>query len=293
MSYPNLRHLVPPRARNERGLSMLELTIMLGALVIISAALTPAVLRMIHQSRQNSVQEEVELLHAAILGSDGLATFGYVGDLGRLPYELSELVVRDDQPLFAVSPISGVGYGWNGPYTNQGRDAQDFQLDPWGNLYDIGVVGKGQIRSAGPDGIYESADDIVYPPHPVNIYGTLIVTVKGTSDSVVSIDPDTCSVTLHYSNDGTASSVVDDTVPYSFSDIHRGLHTLQVSCDRLDGSGIASETAVVTVRGNGAQQAVELFVDLGVAAGTAPATGSATTDPSADTTSTEEGPHGG
>jgi len=248
--------------RGERGLSLLELTVMLGALVVVSAALTPAALRMLHDSRQNDVYKELAQLHMAILGSDKTGTFGYVGDLGRVPYRIEELVGRMDEPLYALDAATGVGYGWNGPYVNAGRDADDYRTDPWGNAYDVGVAGVGQLRSAGPDGVYDTSDDILVPPNPVNIYGSVLVSISGVSDSVVTTNPDGCTVTLQYAADGIVSSVIDETVPYSFSDVHRGLHAIQVRCLRLDGAGETEQSTVLAVRGGGAQQVVEVYVEL-------------------------------
>lgn len=264
---------------------------MIAAFVLISAALTPVGLRMVHQARNSRVQAELELLHAAIIGDDRAGTFGYVGDLGRLPLDLSELASSNGLPLSTVSASAGVAYGWNGPYANAGRDASDFRTDPWGNAYDIGQAAAGQVRSAGPNGVFSDADDIIYPPNSINIFGSLLVTVKGISDAVVTIDPEGCVVTLHYSGEGISDSVNDDTVPYSFSAVHRGLHAVDVTCARLDGVGQATESAVVAISGRGAQQVVELFVDLGVAPGSS--AGGAESIASVDAVSTQDGPLGG
>lgn len=250
------------RTSGEQGFSLLEMTLLIAALVIIAAALTPALLRTIHDQRQRAARAEMETLHRAIVGNDTDGTYGFVGDMGRVPFTLSELVRRDSQPLFALSEITGIGTGWNGPYVNIGTDAEDYGIDPWGLPYDVGVVGQGQIRSAGPNGLFDDGDDIVVPPAPVTAWGNLLVSVKGHEEDLVRTDPDGCIVTLHYSNSGTPATVVDESVPFSFTDVHRGPHAIDVSCPRLDG-GIATETAIAIVRGSSAQQVVEVHVDLG------------------------------
>jgi len=175
---------------------------------------------------------------------------------------MDELVLQFDAPPFVRSELSGVGYGWNGPYVVRGRDINDFRLDPWGNEYDIGVVGTGQLRSAGPNGIYDDEDDVIYPPYQVDLYGSLVVTVKGHSGDVIMNDPDGCVVTLQYSESGLASTVIDDVAPFSFEVIHRGLHEIEAVCTAFAGDPV-NEVGVASIRGGGAQQVIELHVELG------------------------------
>jgi len=247
---------------DQRGITMLEVTLLLGALVILSAAVAPAVLRTVDELNANNVLEEMEALHLSMVGDSTAGTFGYVGELGRFPYFMDELVLQLDAPLFVRSELSGVGYGWNGPYVVRGRDANDFRVDPWGNEYDIGEVGPGQLRSAGPNGIFDDEDDVVYPPYAVDLYGSLVVVVKGHSGDVIMNDPDGCVVTLQYSESGEASTVFDDVPPFSFEVIHRGLHEIQASCAAFSGE-LVTEIGVASIRGGGAQQVIELHVELG------------------------------
>jgi type II secretory pathway pseudopilin PulG len=247
---------------NQRGITMLEVTLILAALVVLSAAVAPTVLRTVNNANARNVVSEMEALHAAMLGDMTDGTFGYMGDMGRFPYTLDELVVQTDEPFFVRSETSGVGYGWNGPYVVQGRTPTDFQLDPWGNPYDISVVGFGQLRSYGPNGLPDDNDDITYPAYPVDPYGTLLVQVKGHSGEAVLNSPDGCAVTLQYSDSGEFSSVYADVAPFTFEFVHRGLHEVEATCTAFTGE-LVSEVAVVSVRGGGAQQTVELHLELG------------------------------
>ncbi len=246
----------------ERGITMLEVTLLLGALVILSAAVAPALLRTVDELNAGNVLEEMEALHLSIMGDPVAGTFGYVGELGRFPYFMDELVLQLDAPLFVRSELSGIGYGWNGPYVVRGRDANDFRLDPWGNEYDIGEVGPGQLRSAGPNGIYDDEDDVIYPPYPVDLYGSLVVTVRGHSGDVVTNDPEGCAVALVFSAEGEADAVLDEVAPFSFEVVHRGLHEIEVACPTVSGE-LVTEVGVASIRGGGAQQVIELHVELG------------------------------
>ena len=256
-------HIQPNRlSTDERGITLLEVTLLLGALVILSAAVAPAILRTVDELNAENVIEEMQALHESIMGDPAVGTFGFVGELGRFPYFMDELVLQLDAPFFIRSEQSGVGYGWNGPYVVRGRDANDFRLDPWGNEYDIGAVGSGQLRSAGPNGVYDDQDDVVYPPYPVDLYGSLVVTVRGHSGEVVTNDPDGCIVALMFSNDGEAESVLDEIAPFSFEVVHRGLHEVEVTCPASSGE-LVTEVGVASIRGGGAQQVIELHVELG------------------------------
>lgn len=258
-----LSHVRPTRlSTDERGVTMLEVTLLLAVLVILSAAVAPAVLRTVDERNAKNVIDEMQALHVSMMGDSAAETFGYVGDFGRFPYFMDELVLQLDAPFFVRSERSGIGYGWSGPYVVRGRDANDFRLDPWGNEYDIGVVGMGQLRSAGPNGIRDDDDDVVYPPYPVDLYGSLVVTVRGHSGDAITNDPDGCVVTLQYADSGQASTVIDDAAPFSFEIVHRGLHEIEAACAAFSG-GRVTEIAVARIRGGGAQQAIELHVELG------------------------------
>lgn len=262
MSTPRIEVRAPEKRQAEHGFTLFEVTLLVAALVMLAAAVSPALLRSVHARRQQQVQHDLEALYAAMVGSDSDGTYGFIGDLGRFPWSPDELVHIGSNALFFTDEATGVGYGWNGPYVNIGNDANDFALDPWGSPYDVGVVGPGQIRSAGPDGRFDDADDVIYPPNAVSPYGSVVVSVKGYGDGVIVNDPEGCNVTLYFSDEGTVGYVYDESTPFSFTDVHRGPHAFTASCPRYDGA-TATESGIVTVQGQGAQQFVEVFVQLG------------------------------
>jgi len=64
-----LLHVLPTRLRSdERGITMLEVTLLLGVLVILSAAVAPALLRTVDELNANNVIDEMEALHVAMVG---------------------------------------------------------------------------------------------------------------------------------------------------------------------------------------------------------------------------------
>ncbi len=262
MSMSDLNSSTRQARLTERGISMLEVTLLLGAMVILAAAVAPSLLRVLQDQRHEQVISEMKAIHVALNGDESDRTFGFIGDIGRFPTQLAELVETVDLEPFRISEATAVGYGWSGPYLNRGLDTDDWATDAWGSYYDIGAVGYGQIRSAGPNGEFDDDDDLVYPPHPVNPFGNIVVTIRGHGDGAIVSDPEGCGVILFYSEEGEEGEAVDETAPYSFTNVHRGVHAVYVACDRYDG-GVAEEIGIVTVRGGGAQQVVELHVPLG------------------------------
>jgi general secretion pathway protein G len=64
-----------------------------------------------------------------------------------------------DQGLKALLSDPGDVKGWAGPYVTEGQ-----LVDPWSNEYSYESDGRNyKIRSGGPDGVLDSADDISFP----------------------------------------------------------------------------------------------------------------------------------
>ena len=69
---------------------------------------------------------------------------------------------RGSLPAYTIDTTRGIGMGWRGPYVNIGASPNDYLPDAFGRAYT--GASSGQVRSAGPDGVVNTADDIVYPP---------------------------------------------------------------------------------------------------------------------------------
>jgi hypothetical protein len=146
-------------------------------------------------------------------------TSGFVGDIGRLPGRA---------PLAATAggANAGVIVGWNGPYINSGNFQNDYLLDAFGR--EFRGARDGQVRSAGPDGVFGNADDIVYPPSPPNVTGRIVVTVKTKVDDEVVVNPPNVEVRLYYPSEGQAAVLVDAVAPFIFENLPMGLKVVQV-----------------------------------------------------------------
>ena len=76
-------HLKPAqfesRRGGERGITMLEVTLLLAAFAIVTAAVAPAVLRTLSEANARNVMQEMEALHVSVLGDTDGDTFGNPG----------------------------------------------------------------------------------------------------------------------------------------------------------------------------------------------------------------------
>ncbi len=220
---------------SNRGISLLTVAIMIGILSISLMVTRILLYQQTNARRESKTRKEMKEIYQAIMGNPELGTFGYVGDMGRLPNNLTELVDKTGQPDYiGTEDSNGIKYGWNGPYINAGRDLESYKKDAWGN--DYAIVGI-QIRSNGPDGIAYTADDIVFPPKPLNSLNGFLV-LKVPKGGVLCEGISDINVIVHYSNNGLEEAIkavfdpnkteysyyVSDAIP-----LHHGIHTVEVS----------------------------------------------------------------
>ncbi len=159
-----------------RGFTLFEVVVALAVMAILAALLVPLALRALTASGEEAARTDMQRIYAAIVGDPEQGSFGYLGDMGRLPSALTELVEQGSQPPFTTTGnVGGVGTGWRGPYLTGPFATADLLRDPWGEAF---AYAAGQIRSGGPDRVLGTADDLVFPVQgPVQTTGTLLVTV--------------------------------------------------------------------------------------------------------------------
>jgi hypothetical protein len=118
--------------------------------------------------------------------------------------------------------------GWKGPYITSGESETDVLTDAFGRAYEGAT--SGQIRSAGPDGIFGNEDDIVYPSAPPVPRGRVIVTLKRMDENApaYAVDPAGFEVRLYYSKDGREAHLSAPMPPFVFEDVPQGLHAVAV-----------------------------------------------------------------
>ena len=265
--------------RRRGGFTLIEVIIAIAIISILASMAVPYAAKLIDMSRTENTRKEMEELYNTIMGDPKIPTGGFVGDVGRLPANITQLNTRTAPPLPAPPQglpgggLLGVKVGWYGPYINTGFDAQGYLNDAWGTAYAYGNPGAGQIRSAGADRVMGTADDLIYPPNAVTFTGNLVVNlyVWDNTAGQYRLNPTPAQVTgmgvtYYYSNNGNQTSVsitVPPTVvgpPYSFNGYHAGLHAVTGTCQLVGSPAAATGQAVVYVPGNNQQAQLSLYL---------------------------------
>lgn len=172
------------RAGSHRGFGLLETVVALAIVAAAVALVAPALAGMTRRSTETSTQQQEQKLNTAIFGDPWGGTFGFVGDVGRLPTSLTELVSPGSLPAFhtadgATAHIGNVGYGWNGPYLGGLFSNANLVTDPWGQAFSYAGAGAsaGRVISGGADGTVGTTDDVAFPFHAPATTGTVFVVV--------------------------------------------------------------------------------------------------------------------
>jgi prepilin-type N-terminal cleavage/methylation domain-containing protein len=249
------------RRRQPRGFTLIEVILIIAVLAILAAAATPAVLQRLMDAKIESTRAETRMIYEAIAGNpDQQGSFGFYGDMGRMPASFEELVRPGRLALFTTATFRNVGMGWNGPYVRSGESAQDYLKDAFGHPYEGAPIG--QVRSAGADGVMGNEDDIVYPPMPPNLAGRVVVTLKrmAAEDQSYTVDPPNYEVRLFFPMSGQQAFLADGVPPFVFENVPQGLHAIAVI--RVLREQMVYQDTIQTF-GNGTTRLVEIVFRLG------------------------------
>jgi prepilin-type N-terminal cleavage/methylation domain-containing protein len=162
--------------KNSRGFTLIEMVIVIVTLAIIATVATVRIQQTLEVARVEQTKNEMHNLIVAIAGdprafaSRTRTDFGYVGDVGALPSDLSDLVQNP-----------GGWSTWQGPYIESGEGGDAYLTDAWGVVYGydgstISSTGSGttltatlppaaQLLNNNVNGVVVDAD--LTPPGPV------------------------------------------------------------------------------------------------------------------------------
>lgn len=230
--------MVERRIYNPKGISLIEIIAALAILATVAAISLSGIFSQLNAARERATILDMKELHRAIVGNPELGIFGSLGDMGKLPDTLKDLIVKPaGAPDFNHNHTNRVGMGWRGPYLN-GFSEDDVIRDKWGTPYQYSPTGPnaGQIISAGPDkDINTTADNIVYPADgPLKTAGSFLLMV------LVNRIAEPCGVTVNiYSTDngGESATILTKTTGvdgsaypgFFFHDLKHGIHAVKVT----------------------------------------------------------------
>jgi hypothetical protein len=136
-------------------------------------------MRSLTQQRTEKTRDLLRTAYEALVGARDRGVPNLVMDVGFAPpaafNDLRILTTRNPAggwptgPLPPAYPTAAAGFtwGWNGPYWSTPIRSQvgtnGLPADMWGRAFRWNA---NQVQSAGPDGVFGTTDDVVYPPAP-------------------------------------------------------------------------------------------------------------------------------
>lgn len=209
--------------RNNRGISLVEVTMLVVVVAILMAMAMKAMTPGIEDARKRKTEHEMEIIVEAIAGDPSIMSvaggvrcdFGYVGDVGTFPPNLDALLENPG------------GYAtWNGPYVPP-EFADGITTDEWGQEYTyhggLDVESHGSGSSMRHRGSNDSLDIL---------YNTVNGLVRDANDSVPgSVYADSVDIEITIP-DGAGSIVTkvyhpDSAGEFSLDSIPIGRHHLE------------------------------------------------------------------
>jgi len=243
---------------NSRGFTLIEMIAALAIMIAIVAIAVPMAIKFMEVQETRAARTEMSRIFNDILyGDPKNGTFGFVGDIGHYPKNLSELIENNGYTSYHTC-TEGVKYGWHGPYS---PDGENLLKDPWGEAYgystDTTYAEYAKITSTGPNKKNESGsgDDLVYPIGGANIpcYGSLLVEVQ---DNRSIHTPAVAQIKMFYSNNGTEGSDVQTVTcdsnghcscSFNGPHVHHGLHLIQILDE--NGNNVLTSTIATVIHG--------------------------------------------
>lgn len=231
---------------NPKGFTLIEVAIVIMIIGIMTAVAIFGYSRVVEQAKFDATQKKLENIKKAIAGDPDLiaggarTSFGYFGDVGNAPANLTNLVINPGAPVYDPN----TGMGWNGPYLDPGFGT-DYQNDGWGVPFGYTVDGAGNITigsssGATPQSVTIASSELMpTAANPVRVY--VHTATAPTLGAVVTIDYPTNGASA------TANPSAQSNGYYSFTGIPYGKRVVIVNGQRCNNT---AGTFTITPTGN-------------------------------------------
>lgn len=153
-----------------KAFTLIEVMVVMAIISILAGMMVPAVWKFWESEEIATTRQRLEDLKVAMVGNrtliqNGVRThYAFIGDNGELPF--GNISAAGGLKYLGQAPASGYPQ-WSGPYMNGGFDRSTYTVDAWGRpivytpVLSSNRYISSEIRSYGPDGAPNTADDIV------------------------------------------------------------------------------------------------------------------------------------
>lgn len=158
-----------------KGFTLIEIMVTMGVISILLAIIVPNMSSFWENENITRTKERMRIIKKAMVGDKDLlqngirTSYGFVGDNGELPTFINHSSSAAELISLVNRPPADNYPNWKGPYIS--GFASDWYKDVWGNPFRLkffpnsvdshGRYVSAELRSAGPDFAFDTADDIV------------------------------------------------------------------------------------------------------------------------------------
>jgi prepilin-type N-terminal cleavage/methylation domain-containing protein len=231
--------------KRPQGFTLIETVATMAIISIVAVGLVSLSDFLLNKHQTETTTYNLNQLRRAIGGNpvivvnEARTSFGYLGDMGRLPANLQDLWAKGSQPAFSFNSTKKAGAGWNGPYLEVGPAelASALAQDGWGNALNFnpnthndpvfGATVFAKLSSLGPDLALGTGDDIAINFFKADVLSRVQGYVKDISGNAVS----GVGITLNYPDNGQLEeqqTYTDSAGYYFIDDVPFGNRSLTV-----------------------------------------------------------------